>query len=41
MFRLENMIKGTIGGVVRHKLIQTPQNLVTSIPLTKQSFKHN
>ncbi|KAM3708051.1 hypothetical protein ACB098_02G071500 [Castanea mollissima] len=34
LFRLENMIRGTIGGAIRHKLIPTPQNLVTSTPLT-------
>ncbi|CAH2079550.1 unnamed protein product [Thlaspi arvense] len=32
--RLENIVKGTIGGAIRHKLIPTPQNLVTSTPLT-------
>ena len=34
LFRLENMIRGTIGGAIRHKWIPTPQNLVTSTPLT-------
>uniref|UniRef100_A0A2N9GTC8 DNA-directed RNA polymerase n=1 Tax=Fagus sylvatica TaxID=28930 RepID=A0A2N9GTC8_FAGSY len=34
LVRLENMIRGTIGGAIRHKLIPTPQNLVTSTPLT-------
>nr|YP_010882317.1 RNA polymerase beta subunit [Lonicera tatarinowii]QFQ34100.1 RNA polymerase beta subunit [Lonicera hispida]WID87316.1 RNA polymerase beta subunit [Lonicera tatarinowii] len=32
--RLENVIRGTISGALRHKLIPTPQNLVTSTPLT-------
>nr|QWT70964.1 RNA polymerase beta subunit [Heliophila elongata] len=32
--RLENVVKGTIGGAIRHKVIPTPQNLVTSTPLT-------
>ena len=32
--RLENMIRGAIGGAIRHKLISTPHNLVTSTPLT-------
>ncbi|KAJ7941502.1 DNA-directed RNA polymerase subunit beta [Quillaja saponaria] len=32
--RLENMVRGTICGAIRHKLIPTPQNLVTSTPLT-------
>nr|YP_010882402.1 RNA polymerase beta subunit [Lonicera elisae]WID87656.1 RNA polymerase beta subunit [Lonicera elisae] len=38
--RLENVIRGTISGALRHKLIPTPQNLVTSTPLitTYQSF---
>ena len=30
LIHLENMIRGTIGGAVRHKLISTTQNLVTS-----------
>nr|QXI89059.1 RNA polymerase beta subunit [Sinogentiana souliei] len=34
LVRLENVVRGTIGGAIRHKLIPTPQNLVTSIPLT-------
>ncbi|KAM3398089.1 hypothetical protein P3S68_001603 [Capsicum galapagoense] len=34
MVRLENMVRGTIYGAIRHKLIPTPQNLVTSTPLT-------
>nr|UXP85909.1 RNA polymerase beta subunit [Lonicera caerulea var. edulis] len=32
--RLENLIRGTISGALRHKLTPTPQNLVTSTPLT-------
>nr|YP_010456370.1 RNA polymerase beta subunit [Parnassia longshengensis]UUA67552.1 RNA polymerase beta subunit [Parnassia longshengensis] len=32
--RLENMVRGTICGAIRHKLIPTPQNLITSTPLT-------
>ncbi|KAG4161004.1 hypothetical protein ERO13_D01G029500v2 [Gossypium hirsutum] len=32
--RLENVVRGTICGAIRHKLIPTPQNLVTSTPLT-------
>ncbi|KAL5553997.1 hypothetical protein UlMin_041398 [Ulmus minor] len=31
---LENMVRGTICGAIRHKLIPTPQNLVTSTTLT-------
>ncbi|KAK8612129.1 hypothetical protein V6N13_092248 [Hibiscus sabdariffa] len=34
MVRLENIVRGTICGAIRHKLIPTPQNLVTSTPLT-------
>nr|YP_009714395.1 RNA polymerase beta subunit [Parnassia palustris]QGK85783.1 RNA polymerase beta subunit [Parnassia palustris] len=34
LVRLENMVRGTICGVIRHKLIPTPQNLITSTPLT-------
>ena len=34
LFHLENMIRWTISGVIRHKLIPTPHNLVTSTPLT-------
>ncbi|KAI5654431.1 hypothetical protein M9H77_31618 [Catharanthus roseus] len=34
LVRLENVVQGTIGGAIRHKLIPTPQNLVTSTPLT-------
>ncbi|MBA0710556.1 hypothetical protein Golax_009835 [Gossypium laxum] len=31
---LENVVRGTICGAIRHKLISTPQNLVTSTSLT-------
>nr|YP_009459431.1 RNA polymerase beta subunit [Aquilaria yunnanensis]AUS84686.1 RNA polymerase beta subunit [Aquilaria yunnanensis] len=34
LVRLENVVRGTICGTIRHKLIPTPQNLVTSTPLT-------
>nr|YP_009166875.1 RNA polymerase beta subunit [Osyris alba]ALC75175.1 RNA polymerase beta subunit [Osyris alba] len=34
LIRLENVVRGTIRRAIRHKLIPTPQNLVTSIPLT-------
>uniref|UniRef100_A0A3N7HMX9 DNA-directed RNA polymerase n=1 Tax=Populus trichocarpa TaxID=3694 RepID=A0A3N7HMX9_POPTR len=34
LIRLENVVRGTICGAIRHKLIPTPQNLVTSTPLT-------
>nr|YP_010457519.1 RNA polymerase beta subunit [Microtropis osmanthoides]UUA68789.1 RNA polymerase beta subunit [Microtropis osmanthoides] len=34
LVRLENMVRGTICGAIRHKLIPTPQNLVTATPLT-------
>uniref|UniRef100_A0AAU7AND7 DNA-directed RNA polymerase subunit beta n=1 Tax=Triphora wagneri TaxID=2594492 RepID=A0AAU7AND7_9ASPA len=34
LVRLENMVRGTICGAIRHKLIPTPQNLVTSTSLT-------
>nr|APB96569.1 RNA polymerase beta subunit [Caucalis platycarpos] len=34
LVRLENVIRGTIGGALRHKLIPSPHNLVTSTPLT-------
>uniref|UniRef100_UPI0030FEB8F1 RNA polymerase beta subunit n=1 Tax=Zippelia begoniifolia TaxID=126646 RepID=UPI0030FEB8F1 len=34
LVRLENVIRVTICGAIRHKLIPTPQNLVTSTPLT-------
>nr|YP_010282142.1 RNA polymerase beta subunit [Parnassia faberi]UHM24706.1 RNA polymerase beta subunit [Parnassia faberi] len=34
LIRLENMVRGTICGAIRHKLIPTPQNLITSTPLT-------
>uniref|UniRef100_K4AZY4 Uncharacterized protein n=1 Tax=Solanum lycopersicum TaxID=4081 RepID=K4AZY4_SOLLC len=34
LIRLENVVRGTICGAIRHKLIPTPQNLVTSPPLT-------
>nr|YP_010287035.1 RNA polymerase beta subunit [Hydrocharis chevalieri]UKT61151.1 RNA polymerase beta subunit [Hydrocharis chevalieri] len=32
--RLEHVVRGTISGAIRHKLIPTPQNLVTSTSLT-------
>nr|UKO32254.1 RNA polymerase beta subunit [Evolvulus alsinoides] len=40
LVRLEHAVRGTICGAIRHKLIPTPQNLVTSTPLTTtyQSF---
>lgn len=34
LVRLENVVRGTICGAIRHKLIPIPQNLVTSTPLT-------
>nr|ART64964.1 RNA polymerase beta subunit [Gynostemma pentaphyllum] len=34
LVRLENMVRGTICGAIRHKLIPTSQNLITSTPLT-------
>ncbi|RZC81259.1 hypothetical protein C5167_043820 [Papaver somniferum] len=34
LVRLENVVRGTICGAIRHKFIPTPHNLVTSIPLT-------
>ncbi|KAL3507636.1 hypothetical protein ACH5RR_033018 [Cinchona calisaya] len=34
LVRLENAVRGTICGAIRYKLIPTPQNLVTSTPLT-------
>nr|KJB09366.1 hypothetical protein B456_001G136600 [Gossypium raimondii] len=34
LVRLENVVRGTICGAIRHKLILTPQNLVTSTSLT-------
>lgn len=34
LVRLENVVRGTICGAIRHKLIPTPQNLVNSTPLT-------
>ncbi|CAN6447268.1 unnamed protein product [Victoria cruziana] len=34
LVRLENVVRGTICGAIRHKLIPTPRNLVTSTPLT-------
>ncbi|CAN6447273.1 unnamed protein product [Victoria cruziana] len=34
LVRLENVVRGTICGAIRHKLIPTPHNLVTSTPLT-------
>ncbi|KAJ6800386.1 RNA polymerase beta subunit [Iris pallida] len=34
LVRLENAVRGTIYGAIRHKLIPTPQNLVTSTSLT-------
>nr|YP_009742338.1 RNA polymerase beta subunit [Zabelia dielsii]QID90433.1 RNA polymerase beta subunit [Zabelia dielsii] len=37
--RLENVIRGTISGALRHKLIPTPQNLVTSTPLLTTTYE--
>ncbi|KAL0920883.1 hypothetical protein M5K25_007898 [Dendrobium thyrsiflorum] len=34
LVHLENTVRGTICGAIRHKLIPTPQNLVTSTSLT-------
>ncbi|CAN6445172.1 unnamed protein product [Victoria cruziana] len=34
LVHLENVVRGTICGAIRHKLIPTPRNLVTSTPLT-------
>ncbi|PHT97209.1 DNA-directed RNA polymerase subunit beta [Capsicum chinense] len=34
LVRLENVVRGTICGAIRYKLILIPQNLVTSTPLT-------
>nr|YP_010186948.1 RNA polymerase beta subunit [Dasymalla teckiana]QVL24611.1 RNA polymerase beta subunit [Dasymalla teckiana] len=34
LVRLENVVRGTICGAIRHKLRPTPQNLVTSTPVT-------
>ena len=34
LIHLENVVRGTICGAIRHKLISTPQNLVTSSPVT-------
>ncbi|CAH9117705.1 unnamed protein product [Cuscuta epithymum] len=34
LVRFENVVKTTICEAIRHKLIPTPQNLVTSTPLT-------
>nr|YP_009868451.1 RNA polymerase beta subunit [Oroxylum indicum]QKG62848.1 RNA polymerase beta subunit [Oroxylum indicum] len=34
LVRLENVVQASICGAIRHKLIRTPQNLVTSTPLT-------
>nr|QHD44824.1 RNA polymerase beta subunit [Lilium matangense]QHD44907.1 RNA polymerase beta subunit [Lilium xanthellum]QHD45979.1 RNA polymerase beta subunit [Lilium lophophorum]QHD46145.1 RNA polymerase beta subunit [Lilium nanum] len=34
LVRLENAVRGTICGAIRHKMIPTPQNLVTSTSLT-------
>nr|QYK18804.1 RNA polymerase beta subunit [Pabstiella mirabilis] len=34
LVRLENTVRGTICGAIRHKLIPTPQNLVTSTSVT-------
>ncbi|KAG4138305.1 hypothetical protein ERO13_D07G126525v2 [Gossypium hirsutum] len=34
LIRLENVVRGTICGAIRHKLILTPQNLVTSTSFT-------
>ncbi|GFQ07058.1 DNA-directed RNA polymerase subunit beta, partial [Phtheirospermum japonicum] len=31
---LENVVRGTICREIRHKLVLTPQNLLTSTPLT-------
>nr|YP_010269227.1 RNA polymerase beta subunit [Bulbophyllum tianguii]UIG86895.1 RNA polymerase beta subunit [Bulbophyllum tianguii] len=40
LVRLENTVRGTICGAIRHKLIPTPQNLVnsTSLTTTYESF---
>nr|DBA06324.1 TPA: RNA polymerase beta subunit [Tapheocarpa calandrinioides] len=34
LVRLENAVRGTICGAIRHKLIPTPKNLITSTSLT-------
>ncbi|RZC81245.1 hypothetical protein C5167_043860 [Papaver somniferum] len=34
LVHLENVVRGTICGAIRHKFIPTPHNLVTSTPLT-------
>nr|QBC71336.1 RNA polymerase beta subunit [Anacampseros filamentosa] len=34
LVRLEHVVRGTLCGAIRHKLISTPQNLVTLTPLT-------
>jgi len=34
LVRLENAVRGSICGAIRHKLIPTPQNLITSTSLT-------
>nr|YP_009757923.1 RNA polymerase beta subunit [Cyclopogon longibracteatus]QIM61332.1 RNA polymerase beta subunit [Cyclopogon longibracteatus] len=34
LVRLENAVRGTLCGAIRHKLIPTPQNLVTATSLT-------
>lgn len=34
LVRLENVVRGTISGAIKHKLIPTPQNLVLPTPLT-------
>nr|YP_009532141.1 RNA polymerase beta subunit [Lamprocapnos spectabilis]AYA29251.1 RNA polymerase beta subunit [Lamprocapnos spectabilis] len=34
LVRLEHAVRGTLCGAIRHKLIPTPQNLVTSTPVT-------
>nr|UHY94513.1 RNA polymerase beta subunit [Euonymus hamiltonianus] len=34
LVRLEHMVRGTICGAIRHKLLPTPQSLVLSTPLT-------
>ncbi|CAN6440756.1 unnamed protein product [Victoria cruziana] len=34
LIRLENVVRGSICGAIRHKLIPTSRNLVTSTPLT-------
>nr|YP_010712851.1 RNA polymerase beta subunit [Corydalis semenowii]WDA93596.1 RNA polymerase beta subunit [Corydalis semenowii] len=34
LVRLEHVVRGTLCGAIRHKLIPTPHNLVTSTPVT-------